>query len=98
MAHRRPTAVIKAEILEYEAKLVEAKATLSKIAGTPNVRNRFDDNEGSQSLEKRDLSKQTAYIDWLNDELLKLNNELYGRTTIVRHRNRRNISGEGLYL
>ena len=98
MATKRSTATIQADIDKWKLKLTAAEETLDAINATPNIENRFDDSEGSQRLRKRKIMDQMDYIEKIEDKLLKLNNELCGKTTRVTHFNRRNIGGGGTFI
>jgi hypothetical protein len=90
--------VIQADLDNWTAKLMAAEATLDAINATANRVNSFDDNEGRQSVTKRSLAEQTAYIEYIEDKLVKLRAELAGKGTVIRHANRRSISGGGINI
>lgn len=92
---RRPRTAILADIAYYEGALKEAKDSYLALLKTPNERNHFDDNEGSQTLWKRSLDDQQKAIDFLEDKLQKLRGELCGRSSVVTHKNYRQISPTG---
>lgn len=92
---RRPRSEILADIEKWKAKLIEAEETLDGINAVANEENRFDDNEGVQRVRKRKLSDQTDYIEYIEDKLLKLRGELCGRSSVVTHKNYRQISPTG---
>ena len=98
MSCRRSTAAIQADIDKWKLKLAAAEETLDGINAVANESNSFNDNEGAQSVKKRKISEQTDYIDYIEDKLQKLYAELNGKCTVVRHLNRRNISGGGINI
>ena len=89
---RRQRSEILADIKRYKNLLEKAYESYEALLSTPNEKNHFDDNEGSQSLTKRKLKDQQDTIDFLEDKIQKLRGELCGRTSIVTHKNYRRIS------